>query len=159
MRLISAWYVPTTDAWSGEDRPAFIRTAPTHCYGLPSPDGVSVKLGLSRALHRPAGDPNQLDRTVQPEELEAFTDLIGRYMPDLNPDPVRLSAYMEGYTESSRPLVGPLPGADNVVLLAGFSGHGFKLSPAFGDIAADLALDGASPQPIDFLSTLDRAEA
>lgn len=158
-RLVNAWYVPTTDDWSGQERPAFIRTAPTHCYGLPSPDGVSVKLGLSRALHRPAGDPNRLDRTVEPGELDIFTELLGRHLPDLNPDPVRLSVYMEGYTESSRPLVGPLPGHDNVVLLAGFSGHGFKLSPAMGDIAADLALDGATPQPADFLSTLDRAEA
>ncbi|MGY0057797.1 N-methyl-L-tryptophan oxidase [Streptomyces sp. LZ34] len=158
-RLINAWYVPGTDAWSGEERPAFIRTAPTHCYGLPSPDGVSVKLGLSRALHRPVDDPNRLERTVAPEELEIFTELLGRYMPDLHPDPIRLSVFMEGYTESSRPLVGPLPGHDNVVLLAGFSGHGFKLSPAMGDIAADLALDGTSPQPIDFISTLDRTEA
>ena len=154
-RLISAWFVPTTDAWFGEERPAFIRTSPTHCYGLPSPDGISVKLGLSQALHRPAGDPNQLDRTVQPEELEIYSELIGRYLPDLHPDPTRLSVYMEGYTKSSRPLVGPLPGTgnENVILLAGFSGHGFKLSPAFGDIAADLALNGSSPQPIDFIST------
>ncbi|ONI80730.1 N-methyltryptophan oxidase [Saccharothrix sp. ALI-22-I] len=158
-RLISAWYVPTTGAWFGEERPAFIRTAPTHCYGLPSPDGVSVKLGLSRALHRPVDDPNRLDRTVEPEELEIFGELIGRYMPDLHRDPIRLSVFMEGYTESSRPLVGPLPGNENVVLLAGFSGHGFKLSPAFGDIAADLALDGASAQPIDFISTSNRTEA
>jgi sarcosine oxidase len=160
-RLLSAWYVPTADAWFGEERPAFIRTAPTHCYGLPSPDGVSVKLGLSRALHRPVDDPNRLDRTVEPEELEIFTELIRRHMPDLTPDPVRLSVYMEGYTESSRPLMGPLPGTgnDNVVLLAGFSGHGFKLSPAFGDIAADLALDGSTSQPIDFLSTIGRTAA
>ena len=160
-RLLSAWYVPTTDAWFGEERPAFIRTAPTHCYGLPSPDGVSVKLGLSRALHRPVDDPNRFDRTVEPEELEIFAELIRRHMPDLNPDPVRLSVYMEGYTESSRPLMGPLPGTgnDNIVLLAGFSGHGFKLSPAFGDIAADLALDGSTPQPIDFLSTIGRTAA
>jgi sarcosine oxidase len=83
-------------------------------------------------------------------------------MPDLHPDPVRLSVFMEGYTESSRPLVGPLPGGqgnENVVLLAGFSGHGFKLSPAIGDIAADLALEGTSPRPIDFISTSDRAAA
>ncbi|WNM32784.1 N-methyl-L-tryptophan oxidase [Streptomyces sp. Li-HN-5-11] len=160
-RLISAWFVSTTDAWFGEERPAFIRTSPTHCYGLPSPDGVSVKLGLSQALHKPAGDPNQLDRTVQPEELEIFSELIGRYLPDLHPDPTRLSVYMEGYTKSSRPLVGPLPGAgnENVILLAGFSGHGFKLSPAYGDIAADLALNGSSPQPIDFISTADRTAA
>jgi sarcosine oxidase len=160
-RLLSAWYVPGTDAWFGEERPAFIRTAPTHCYGLPSPDGVSVKLGLSRALHRPVDDPNRLDRTVEPEELEIFTELIRHHMPDLNPDPIRLSVYMEGYTESSRPLMGPLSGSsnDNVILLAGFSGHGFKLSPAFGDIAADLALDGSTPQPIDFLSTIGRTAA
>ncbi|MFF6786639.1 N-methyl-L-tryptophan oxidase [Streptomyces sp. NPDC012510] len=160
-RLVSAWFVPTTDAWFGEERPAFIRTTPTHCYGLPSPDGISVKLGLSKDLHRPAGDPNALDRTVQPDELEIYSELIGRYMPDLHPDPTRVSVFMEGYTGSSRPLVGPLPGAgnENVILLAGFSGHGFKLSPAFGDIAADLALEGSSSQPIDFVSTVDRTES
>ena len=160
-RLISAWYVPTTEAWHGKEQPAFIRTAPTHCYGLPSPDGISVKLGLSRALHQPVADPNRVNRTVDPAELEIFTELIGRHFPDLHPDPVRLSVFMEGYTESSRPLVGPLPGQgnDNVVLLAGFSGHGFKLSPAFGDIAADLALTGTTDQPIEFLSTLGRSAA
>ncbi|GAB3974577.1 N-methyl-L-tryptophan oxidase [Actinoallomurus acanthiterrae] len=158
-RLINAWYVPASDTWSGAERPAFIRTAPTHCYGLPSPDGISVKIGLSRALHRPVDDPNQVDRTVGPEELEVFTGLLRRYLPDLHPDPIRLSVFMEGYTDSSRPLVGPLPGAENVVLLAGFSGHGFKLSPAMGDIAADLALTGATDQPIDFLSTVDRVAA
>jgi sarcosine oxidase len=66
---------------------------------------------------------------------------------------------MEGYTESSRPLVGPLPGNDDVVLLAGFSGHGFKLSPAFGDIAADLALEGRTTQPIEFITTRGRTAA
>jgi sarcosine oxidase len=158
-RLISAWFLPTDHDWHGAERPAFIRTAPTHCYGLPSPDGISVKLGLSRTLHRLVDDPNQLERTVDPEELGVFTELSRRYMPDLHPDPVRLSVFMEGYTESSRPLIGPLPGSDDIVLLAGFSGHGFKLSPAMGDVAADLALDGATPQPVDFLSTLGRTAA
>ena len=66
---------------------------------------------------------------------------------------------MEGYTESSRPLIGPLPGCEDIVLLAGFSGHGFKLSPAMGDVAADLALDRDTLQPIDFLSTRGRTAA
>jgi sarcosine oxidase len=158
-RLINAWYVPASDTWFGEERPAFIRTAPTHCYGLPSPDGVSVKMGLSRVSHLPVDDPNRLNRTVEPQELEIFTQLIEQHMPDLHPDPIRLSVFMEGYTESSRPLVGPLPDNENVVLLAGFSGHGFKLSPAMGDIAAELALDGESRQPIDIITTVDREEA
>jgi sarcosine oxidase len=157
-RLINAWFVPVRN-WFGAENPAFIRTAPNHCYGLPSPDGVSVKLGLSKAFHRPVPDPNELDRTVQPAELDTFTELLADYLPDLWPDPVRLAVFMEGYTESSRPLIGPLPDSPDIVLLAGFSGHGFKLSPAIGDIAADLALTGETPQPIGFLSTVDRIES
>jgi sarcosine oxidase len=66
---------------------------------------------------------------------------------------------MEGYTDSTRPLVGPLPGCDDSVLLAGFSGQGFKLSPAMGDIAADHALQGRTSQPIDFITTNGRTAA
>ena len=157
-RLISAWF-PISAGRSGPALPPFIRTAPEHFYGIPSPDGVSVKLGLSRGFHRPAGDPNQLNRTVEPQELEIFGDLIGRYLPGLLPDPIRTSVFMEGYTDDNHPLIGPLPGAENVVLLAGFSGRGFKMSPAWGDIAADLVLDGRTDQPIDFLSPLGRVAA
>jgi sarcosine oxidase len=84
---------------------------------------------------------------------------VRRHLPGLNPDPVRVSAFMEGYTDSTRPLVGPLPDCDDIILLAGFSGQGFKLSPAMGDIAADLALEGHTTQPIDFISTLGRTAA
>ncbi|WP_323377730.1 hypothetical protein [Streptomyces cyaneochromogenes] len=48
---------------------------------------------------------------------------------------MRLSVFMEGYTHSTRPLVGPVPGCDDIVLLARFSGQGFKISPAMGDLA------------------------
>lgn len=151
-RLINAWFVPTRHDWFGDEAPAFIRTTPAHCYGIPSPDGCAVKMGLSFPMHKPADDPSRLNREVDPAELTAFTDITTRYMPDLSPDPVRLSVYMEGYTDSTRPVVAPLPGAPAIVVLAGFSGHGFKLSPAMGDIAADLALDGGTSQPIGFLS-------
>jgi sarcosine oxidase len=44
-------------------------------------------------------------------------------------------------------------------LLAGFCGQGVKLSPAMGDIAADLALQGRTSQPIDFITTNGRTAA
>jgi sarcosine oxidase len=151
-RLINAWFVPTRYDWFNPQAPAFIRTTPAHCYGIPSPDGCAVKMGLSFAMHKPVDDPSRLNRDVAPAELTTFTDITRTYMPDLSPDPVRLSVYMEGYTDSTRPVVAPLAGAPAVVVLAAFSGHGFKLSPAMGDIAADLALDGGTAQPIEFLS-------
>ena len=40
----------------------------------------------------------------------------------------------------------------NVVFAAGLSGHGFKFAPVLGRALADLALDGGTELPIDFLS-------
>ncbi|PPS70232.1 MULTISPECIES: N-methyl-L-tryptophan oxidase [Streptomyces] len=151
-RLISSWHIPTRHDWFAGGAPAFVRSTPHDCYGLPSPDGISVKLGLSFARYLPVPDPERLDRTVRPEELATFRELIGELMPDLNPDPIRLSVYMEGYTDSGNPLVGRLPGEDDIIVMAGFSGSGFKLSPAMGEIAADLALDGATDHPVGFLA-------
>jgi sarcosine oxidase len=38
-----------------------------------------------------------------------------------------------------------------VVLGAGFSGHGFKFATVVGEILTELALDGKTRQPIEFL--------
>jgi glycine/D-amino acid oxidase-like deaminating enzyme len=34
------------------------------------------------------------------------------------------------------------------VVAAGFSGHGFKISPAVGDLVADIVLEGESRDPV-----------
>ncbi|WP_330292714.1 N-methyl-L-tryptophan oxidase [Streptomyces sp. NBC_00576] len=151
-RVICSWHLPTRHDWFAGGAPSFVRATPHDCFGLPSPDGISVKLGLSFARHLPVPEPERLDRTVRPEELGTFHELISELMPDLNPDPIRVSAYMEGYTESGNPLVGHLPGEDDIIVMAGFSGSGFKLSPAMGEIAADLALDGTTDHPVGFLA-------
>ena len=44
-----------------------------------------------------------------------------------------------------------MPGVDNVWVLGGFSGHGFKMAPAFGRVAADLVITGKSSLPIEHL--------
>jgi sarcosine oxidase len=152
-RVVCSWHLPTRHDWFAGVAPPFVRATPHDCFGIPSPDGISVKLGLSFARHLPVPEPERLDRTVRrPEELGIFRELIAELMPDLNPDPIRMSAYMEGYTESGNPLVGHLPGEDDIIVMAGFSGSGFKLSPAMGEIAADLALDGTTDHPVDFLA-------
>ncbi|ANS63019.1 sarcosine oxidase [Streptomyces lincolnensis] len=152
-RVVCSWHLPTRHDWFADGAPPFVRATPHDCFGIPSPDGMSVKLGLSFARHLPVPEPERLDRTVRrPEELGIFREFIAELMPDLNPDPIRMSAYMEGYTDSGNPLVGHLPGEDDIIVMAGFSGSGFKISPAMGEIAADLALDGTTDHPIDFLA-------
>jgi sarcosine oxidase subunit beta len=47
---------------------------------------------------------------------------------------------LEAFTPDEIPIIGPVPGVDGLFVAAGFSGHGFALSPAVGDILARLAL-------------------
>lgn len=47
-------------------------------------------------------------------------------------------------TPDWNPVLGPIPGVDNAVVGYGFSGHGFKLSPAVGRVLAQAAL-GLTP--------------
>jgi glycine/D-amino acid oxidase-like deaminating enzyme len=44
------------------------------------------------------------------------------------------------------------PEHPQVVFAAGLSGHGFKFTPVLGEALCQLALDGKSDLPIEFLS-------
>jgi sarcosine oxidase len=151
-RPVLAWFLARDRALFQPDRlPCFARTTPVEWYALPALDGSGLKLGLNRDMNALVPDPDRLDRSVPVSEVEAFRDLAERYFPDLHPDPVRVSAYMEGYTPDGHGLVGLAPGDDRLTMVVGLSGHGFKLAPAFGEIAADFALTGASERSLSLL--------
>jgi glycine/D-amino acid oxidase-like deaminating enzyme len=50
-------------------------------------------------------------------------------------------AGIEAFGDVDLPTLGPVPGVDGLYIAAGFSGHGFALAPAVGDVLARLALD------------------
>lgn len=82
---------------------------------------------------------------------EAFLDLtvdkVGTRFPALTEASIT-SSYAGCYdvTPDWNPVIstGPL---DGLVIAAGFSGHGFKISPAVGRLVADLVVDGRSNDP------------
>jgi sarcosine oxidase subunit beta len=53
------------------------------------------------------------------------------------------------------PILGPVRGLDGLVVAAGFSGHGFQLSPAIGQLIGELIVEGAPSISLDALA-LDR---
>jgi sarcosine oxidase subunit beta len=55
-------------------------------------------------------------------------------------------AGLEAFTPDDLPVLGPVPGVDNALVAAGFSGHGFALSPVVGEVLAGLAL-GTEARP------------
>jgi sarcosine oxidase len=58
------------------------------------------------------------------------------------------------YTNSpdSHFILGKHPRYEHVIIACGFSGHGFKFASVIGQILADLASDGSTRLPIEFLS-------
>lgn len=143
--IVLTWFAPDdVRAYTPDRFPAFIRDIDgIHVYGSPVMDGVSVKFGVADVWD-PIDGARDLTRDLDATALRPVTDAARRCLPGLHPDPIRYGVYMDGYTTDRTPLIGALPGASSVILLSGFSGHGFKMAPVFGQIAAELALDGGS---------------
>lgn len=152
-RLVMTWFLAREpDSFSVARFPIFIRRTQTHRFsGWPSLDGHSVKVALSSGYDE-VEDPDHLDRSVDDARLGTIRAAVAELLPGLIPDPVRVGAYMDGYTEDHQPAVGVAPGLPNTILLHGFSGHGFKLASVMGRIAAELAIDGGTALPIEHLA-------
>lgn len=152
-KLVMTWYHPRGNVTDYEPPafPIFIRdSGQVHIFGIPTLDGGSVKVA-PHASYGALQDADQLDRNVAARDLEAINQTVADLLPGLVPTPVRVSSYMDAYTSDGHALVGQMPGTSNVWLLGGFSGHGFKMAPAFGQVAADLVVDQKTTLPIDHL--------
>lgn len=154
-RLTSAWYF-ADEPHALEGYPPFLQTAPGYCYGIPTSDGLAVKLGLGFNDHLATGDPDSLVRHLEGEDLEEqvarFSRLREGLFPKLSPRPYRVSTYVESYTRSMMEHLRFHPESSDILVLTGFSGHGFRVAPAIGEIGTEMILDGRSTIDIDFLS-------
>jgi glycine/D-amino acid oxidase-like deaminating enzyme len=89
-------------------------------------------------------DPDDYPNRADDDAIETAVTKLGHRLPGM-PDPRVSSTYGGGYdvTPDYNPIIGPSP-RDGLFLATGFSGHGFKISPAVGRLAADLLVDGAT---------------
>jgi sarcosine oxidase, subunit beta len=118
----------------------------TACYFRPEGDG-QVLVGEftgSRGSHAPDALPSR----PSDESLARIAGrAAGRAPAFANAGIVGGATGLYDMTPDARPLLGPLPGVDGMVLAAGFSGMGFKISPAVGRTIAALILDGPAQVP------------
>jgi sarcosine oxidase subunit beta len=109
--------------------------------------GGDILFGNSDLSDVEEADPdNYLNRAT-----EAFVDLtvdkVGTRFPGFGGAAIRTSyAGCYDVTPDWNPVIGAGP-LDGLVIAAGFSGHGFKISPAVGRLVADLVIDGRSADP------------
>ena len=89
-------------------------------------------------------DPDNFPQHASDESLEEMIERACRRVPKLEgAEVMRGVTGVYDMTPDSRPLLGELPEISGLYLCAGFSGMGFKISPAIGLVISELMLDGS----------------
>lgn len=101
---------------------------------------------------RRGADPDNFPQRAADHELEEIIERACRRVPKLeNAEVMRGVTGVYDMTPDSRPLLGEIPGVNGLYVCAGFSGMGFKISPAIGLVMSELLLDGRG-QAVDISS-------
>jgi sarcosine oxidase, subunit beta len=88
-------------------------------------------------------DPENYPQIAAVESLEELIERACRRVPKFqDAEVMRGVTGVYDTTPDSRPLLGEIPGVDGLFVCAGFSGMGFKISPAIGLVMSELLLDG-----------------
>jgi sarcosine oxidase len=116
-------------------------------YGIPGSDRRGFK--IADDTRGPEFDPSCGERVVSPETLKDVREYVGFRFPALRDAPLvetRVCQYEQ--TPDDHFIVDRHPANEDVWLLGGGSGHGFKHGPAVGEMMAGLILGSRSPEGI-----------
>lgn len=144
LRQVPMWFQTTNDGHFRRDRfPAFIADTPQgHYYGLPMIDQKGVKV----ARHYGAAEllsPDGIDRVPTKADVEPVEAFLRQHMPVVG-SLQHAEVCLYTLTPDRHFIIDRHPEHPNVVVAAGFSGHGFKFAPVVGEVLADLVLTGVT---------------
>jgi sarcosine oxidase len=121
-------------------------------YGVPDLENRGFKVALDR--HGQTIDPDIADRTITPALLNEVREFLAQRFPAMKDAPLveaRVCQYEN--TSTGDFLIDRHPDFDNVWLLGGGSGHGFKHGPALGEYVAQRITEGGEVESRFSLTT------
>ncbi|WP_460451661.1 NAD(P)/FAD-dependent oxidoreductase [Alsobacter sp. SYSU BS001988] len=166
----SAWLVNTAGAFGGAVASWFGETAPVEplmpnmLVTEPLPYFVSRSIGVcgGDVYLRQTGRGNVIfgggrgwgdadlavSRPLTDQSLAGMNRTLDLVPALANAQVIRTWTGIDGQTPDRIPVIGHSATAPQLVHAFGFSGHGFQLGPAVGEVIAELVLDGRTPTPI-----------
>lgn len=113
---------------------------PSGTYMRPETGNLTI-VGLS--AYREVVDPDQYNEGADAQEVMRNAELIANRFPVMEHG-LSMGGYSGVYdvTPDHEPVLGPIPEYHGLHADFGWSGHGFKHSPAIGDIMAESVLEG-----------------
>ncbi|MCY4640648.1 MAG: N-methyl-L-tryptophan oxidase [Chloroflexi bacterium] len=155
-RQVMGWFQPARPALFAADAlPVVVGEFDEGVYyGFPVFGIPGFKIGRFHHLGE-ATTADGLDRECREEDEAVLRAALERYFPEADGPTLSLRACLFTNTPDEHFIIDRLPRSPNVVVAAGFSGHGFKFSSVVGEILADLVTSGETEHEIS-LFRLDR---
>jgi len=119
---------------------------PDRVYSLPDLENRGFKVAFD--VHGPAIDPDTAERVVGPQAIERLRGYLRQHVPGLKDAPLvetRVCQYENTWNGDF--LIDRHPEMENVWLVGGGSGHGFKHGPAVGEYLSSRILRNAPAEP------------
>ncbi len=146
------WFVNNAAAYQQQHGcPVFLYELPGGIYyGFPQIDDYGVKLAEHSGGEMVA-EPSRLSREIDCDERARVSNFRGACLPGVSSQSSHHAVCMYTMSADGHFIVDQLPEHPQVTLAAGLSGHGFKFTCGLGKALADIALDGRSDLPVEFL--------
>jgi sarcosine oxidase len=107
-------------------------------YGIPIFGAPGVKFGRHYHLNEVV-DPDEMDREPTARDEAILREAADEYLSVGDSELMGLETCLYTNTDDRDFIIDTVPNHEDVVVLAGFSGHGYKFAGAIGEIGADLA--------------------
>jgi sarcosine oxidase len=112
-------------------------------YGFPAIDGPRGGVKVATEEYAATTTPDAAAREISPEEISAiYETYVAPHFPSLSPKCVKVTTCLYTVTPDAGFVIDTHPDSERVIIASPCSGHGFKHSPAIGEILADLAQKG-----------------
>jgi len=118
-----------------------------YSYGFPYLEGQGLKCGFHHSFNE-VTTPQTIRRQVGDDEKTRIREHMTRLMPDALGQLLAAATCLYTNTPDFHFIIDRHPAHEHVVLACGFSGHGFKFCSVFGEVLADLALNGQTQHPV-----------
>jgi sarcosine oxidase len=159
-RQVLAWAIPQhVESYALGKFPCWLiddAQQPGMYYGFPILPATQFDgpVGLKAAYHYPGQptDVNHVNRTISKIEETELMQAVQHYLPEGFTSVHLSKTCLYTNTPDENFIIDFLPNQHNVIIAAGFSGHGFKFASVVGEVLSELALKGESKLPIGFLN-------
>ncbi len=147
---------PTGDDRFSEARlPVWADHRDRFMYGIPAGDSRGFKIGDD--TRGPVFDPTSGERTVSAEALERIRTYLSFRFPAMKDAPlVETQVCQYENTPDNHFILDRHPQAENVWIVGGGSGHGFKHGPVIGEMVAELVMGEEIVDPMFRLGRFGR---